>query len=155
MLILDTHGPSCWTPYPLTAKAGARATLRYKVTDKLSGWATATVEILRGGSVVRTLKPRFVRTGEFVQRSLLCDLDPGTYTVRVTARDEAGNEQARVGTTTLTVEWATVAKGGGGRPEEPPAAPFSHGHLTVDHLEPPLVVLRTVAAVPAAVRPTA
>jgi beta propeller repeat protein len=105
VLILDTHGPSCWTPYPLVARAGGSATLRYKVTDKQSGWATATVEILReDGTVVRTLKPRFVRTGEFVQRPLLCDLDPGTYTVRVTATDEAGNEQARIGTTTLTVK---------------------------------------------------
>ena len=79
--------------------------LTYKVTDKTSPQARATVSVLReDGSVARTLRPRLVSTGKLVQRTIDCDLDPGTYTVEVTATDEAGNEQARIGTTTLTVK---------------------------------------------------
>ena len=102
--MLDTHGPSCWTPYPVTARSGGTATLQYKVTDKLSDGVRTTIAIARqDGTVVQTLPPRWVATGKLLQRRLDCDLIPGVYQILVTATDTAGNEQARVGTTRLTV----------------------------------------------------
>ena len=46
-VVLDTHGPSCWTPYPMTVRSGGTAILQYKVTDKLSTRAKATIAIPR------------------------------------------------------------------------------------------------------------
>jgi beta propeller repeat protein len=103
-IILDTHGPFCWTPFPLSVRSGAVGILAYKVTDRLSPEVRAAVTITESdGRVVRTLPPRRVRTGRMLQRRLDCDLIPGTYRVEVTATDLAGNPQARIGTTTLTV----------------------------------------------------
>jgi beta propeller repeat protein len=105
MLILDTHGPSCWAPYPMTVKAGATATLRYKVTDALSEEARATVTVLRkDGTVALALPARYVPTGRLIDRHIRGDLPAGKYTVSVTATDMAGNPQVRAGTTTLTVK---------------------------------------------------
>jgi beta propeller repeat protein len=102
---LDTHGPSCWTPYPVTVRSGGMARLQFKVTDKLSTGARATIAITRpDGSVVKTLPARWVATGKLVERKVDCDLIPGAYQFRVTATDMAGNEQVRVGTTRLTVK---------------------------------------------------
>ena len=104
-VVLDTHGPLCWTPHPLTVRSGETATLRYKVTDKLSNGARATIAIAReDGTVVRTLPPRWVATGKLLRRKLDCDLTPGAYRILVTATDMAGNEQTRIGTTRLTVK---------------------------------------------------
>lgn len=103
-VVLDTHGPSCWTPYPLSARSGTSAVLRYKVTDMLSPRARALVEITRAdGSVVSTLPARWVKTGTLLERRLDCDLLPGSYLVRVTASDLAGNPQRRTGTTRLII----------------------------------------------------
>lgn len=103
-VILDTHGPSCWAPYPVATRSGALAKLRYKVTDKLSPRAKVTIAITRAdGSVVRTLPARWVVTGKWLERSVDCDLLAGTYFFRVAATDLAGNAQARVATATLTV----------------------------------------------------
>jgi len=104
-VVLDTHGPLCWTPYPVSVRSGGTASLQYKVTDKLSPDAKATIAIAReDGTVVQTLPPRWVATGKPLQRKLHCDLMPGTYRILVTATDMAGNEQARTGTTQLTVK---------------------------------------------------
>ena len=104
-MVLDTHGPSCWTPYPVTVRSGGTAILQYKVTDKLSTGARATIAIVRqDGSVVQTLPARWVATGKLLERKVDCDLIPGVYQLRVTATDMAGNEQVRVGTTRLTVK---------------------------------------------------
>ena len=104
-VVLDTHGPLCWTPHPLTVRSGETATLRYKVTDKLSSGARASIAIAReDGTVVRTLPPRWVTTGKLLRRKLDCDLTPGAYRILVTATDMAGNEQTRIGTTRLTVK---------------------------------------------------
>ena len=53
--------------------------------------------------MVRTLPPRWVDTGRLLERRVDCDLIRGVYLFRITATDVAGNEQARVGTTRLTV----------------------------------------------------
>jgi beta propeller repeat protein len=104
-VVLDTHGPSCWTPYPVTVRSGGTAILQYKVTDRLSTSARATIAITRqDGSVVQTLPARWVATGKLLERKVDCDLIPGVYQLRVTATDMAGNEQVRVGTTRLTVK---------------------------------------------------
>ena len=103
-MVLDTHGPLCWTPYPVTVRSGGTAILQYKVTDRLSDGARMTIAVARqDGTVVQTLRPRWVATGKLLQRKLDCDLIPGVYQILVTATDTAGNEQARVGTTRLTV----------------------------------------------------
>ena len=102
--ILDTHGPSCWAPSPVSGRQGGTAVLPYRVTDKLSPQARATVTILHeDGTVARILGTRLVPTGAVLTRTIDCDLIPGTYTLQVTAKDLAGNQQVRTGTTTLTV----------------------------------------------------
>jgi beta propeller repeat protein len=101
---LDTHGPSCWAPSAVTVKSGETAVLPFKVKDALSPQAKVTIVIKRSdGSVVTTLRPRWVRTGRLVGRSYLADLIKGTYTFEVTAADLAGNVQVRIGANTLTV----------------------------------------------------
>jgi beta propeller repeat protein len=104
-VILDTHGPACRTPTPMSVSEGGTALLRYKVTDRLSRDAKVRIAILReDGSEVRPVLPvRWVETGVMKTRRIDCDLIPGRYQVRVTATDAAGNEQSRAGTTTLTV----------------------------------------------------
>jgi hypothetical protein len=104
-VILDTHGPACWTPSPMSVPEGGTALLRYKVTDSWSRYAKVTITLLReDGTEVRALRPvRRVETGVANVRRIDCDLIPGTYTVLVTATDSAGNEQSRIGTTTLRV----------------------------------------------------
>ena len=104
-VVLDTHGPLCWTPNPVTVRSGGTAVLQYKVTDKLSPDARATIAIARqDGTVVKTLAARWVPTGRLLQRKLDCDLIPGVYQISVTAADRAGNGQTRIGTTRLTVK---------------------------------------------------
>jgi hypothetical protein len=103
-VILDTHGPSCWAPYAATARSGGYATLRYKVTDRLSPEARVVVTITRSdGSVVRTLPTRRVATGKLVERRVSADLLRGVYAFNVSATDLAGNPQVRIGTNRLVV----------------------------------------------------
>lgn len=103
-VILDTHGPSCWAPYAATARSGGYATLRYKVTDKLSPEARVLVTITReDGSVVRTLPKQRIATGKLVERRVSADLLRGVYAFNVSATDLAGNPQVRIGSNRLTV----------------------------------------------------
>jgi beta propeller repeat protein len=103
-IILDTHGPSCWAPYAATARSGGYATLRYKITDKLSPEARVVVTITRSdGSVVSKLPTRRVATGKLVERRVSADLLRGVYTFNVSATDLAGNPQVRIGTNRLVV----------------------------------------------------
>ena len=92
-VILDTHGPSCWAPYPVTARSGAYAKLPYKVTDKLSPRAKGAIAITRAdGSVVRTLPARWVAHRQVARAPRLdCDLLPGLYQFSVD-RDRPGGE---------------------------------------------------------------
>ena len=61
-VILDTHGPACWTPSPMTAPEGGTALLRYKVTDKWSRYAKVTITLLReDGTEVRVLEAAALR----------------------------------------------------------------------------------------------
>jgi beta propeller repeat protein len=103
-VVLDTHGPSCWAPYAATARSGGYATLRYKVTDKLSPEAKVLVTITRAdGSVVRTLPKQRIATGKLVERRVSADLLRGVYAFNVSATDLAGNPQVRIGSNRLTV----------------------------------------------------
>ena len=61
VITLDTHGPKCWAPEGATAKSERVATLRFKVTDKLSPLAKTVVTVTRtDGSVAATLPTRMV-----------------------------------------------------------------------------------------------
>jgi beta propeller repeat protein len=103
-ITLDTHGPQCWAPEGATVKSGRTATLRYKVTDKLSPKALAVVTITHvDGSVAATLPARMVGTGAMVDRRFTCDLPAGDYVFTVTATDLAGNQQTRAGSNQLIV----------------------------------------------------
>jgi beta propeller repeat protein len=103
-ITLDTHGPKCWAPEDASVKSGGLATLRYKVTDKLSPEAKAVVTITHfDGSVAATLPARMVKTGGVVERRFTCDLPAGDYVFTVTATDLAGNQQTRAGSNQLIV----------------------------------------------------
>ena len=80
------------------------ATLRYKVTDRLSPLARAVVTVTHiDGSVAATLPARMVGTGAMVSRRFTCDLPAGDYVFTVTATDLAGNQQVRAGSNQLIV----------------------------------------------------
>ncbi len=58
-------------------------------------------------------------TGTLHHFTFVCNLKRGTYKVRVGATDLAGNHQSKVATGTLTVSWARMQDGAGGKPPAP------------------------------------
>jgi beta propeller repeat protein len=103
-IVLDTTGPSTFVPKAVTAVAGRTATITYRVDDALSQQADAVIRVYnKSGAIVKVLQPGWVDTGKALTQTFTCALAPGTYQIKVTAIDEAGNAQVKVGHNTLTV----------------------------------------------------
>lgn len=103
-IVLDRTGPSTSVPKPVAAVAGDDATITYRVDDDLSQQADAVIRIYnKSGAIVKVLQPGWVDTGKALTQAFVCALAPGAYQVKVTAIDEAGNAQVKIGHNTLTV----------------------------------------------------
>ncbi len=102
---IDTRRPVP-KAYAAAVRWGARATLKYRVTEK--GWfgprATVKINVAnRSGHVVRTIKCGKVTVNAAHTARFVCRLARGAYKVRVYATDAAGNVQAKPAVATLTV----------------------------------------------------
>ena len=100
---LDTHGPVT-AAKRVSARRGAITTLRFKVKDGLSSSAVVSLRIKdRAGKVVKVVDVGSRTTNEMQGKRIKVDLKRGRYTVKVLARDLAGNQQRRAVTSVLTV----------------------------------------------------
>jgi hypothetical protein len=102
----DTTGPRTYAPRAASVKKGARATLRYRVTDDLSAGATVTIRVrTRPGALKKTLALGLKGTGPERRYGFTCKLARGVYRFTVEARDLSGNAaQAPLGSNRLTVK---------------------------------------------------
>jgi hypothetical protein len=95
--------PPTATAANASVKKGHRATFRFNVTA-----VTPTVQVViqlrsRSGKTLSTHRFGNVTANAAMSRSFHVDLKKGAYEIRVGAVDEAGNEQIRRGSATLTV----------------------------------------------------
>jgi beta propeller repeat protein len=103
-ITLDTHGPLCRAPSPVTVAKGHVAVIKYRVNDNLAEQADVTIRVVnRAGDTVKILILGKQKTGEVRSRKVLCDMNAGVYRIVVSAKDLAGNPQSEKGTNTLTV----------------------------------------------------
>jgi hypothetical protein len=93
--------------YSATVEQGRKVGLRYRVNDALPGCGKAAValRIYKGKKLKKTIKVPGTSVCN-VKRTYpwRCALAKGTYTVKVSATDIAGNAQSRVGSARLTVK---------------------------------------------------
>ena len=104
---IDTHGPSTFALSAPSVRRGAKATLRYKVTDPLPNGGAARVRI-----EIRDRRGRLVKGTTFAASKPLdtvlpwkvrCGWAKGTYRYRVLGWDAAGNPQVAAGSNRLVV----------------------------------------------------
>jgi hypothetical protein len=91
---VDTTSPVTALLANVTAKKGAKATIKYQVTDPApnGGTAVTTVKIKnKAGKVVKTLKSTAKPVNAAQNVKFVCKLAKGTYKITATARDKAGN----------------------------------------------------------------
>ena len=86
-------------------KKGAKATIRYQVSDTPGTGAIATTIRIKNkaGKSVKTLKGTAVPVGAAQSVKFTCKLARGTYAVTATATDKAGNVSAVSAGTRLIV----------------------------------------------------
>jgi alpha-tubulin suppressor-like RCC1 family protein len=99
---IDTVGPQTFALGAVTARKGARTTLRYRVDDVTES-AAVTIKIFQGKKLRQSLAVGTQATDVDLGYVYRCTLAKGKYTWRVYARDLAGNNQTSTGATTLTV----------------------------------------------------
>jgi hypothetical protein len=99
---VDTVGPQTFALEAVTARKGARTTLRYRVDDVTES-AAVTIKIFQGKKLRQSLAVGTQATDVDLGYVYRCTLAKGKYTWRVYARDLAGNNQTSTGATTLTV----------------------------------------------------
>ncbi len=103
---IDTRKPRPRAPYPVSVVRGRTATLRYRVDDAApcAGTARPVIKLRNAsGRVVKVFRPAAKPVGTWLKLRFTCRLARGKYRVLVYATDAAGNRQAKVATTTLTV----------------------------------------------------
>ena len=99
----DLVGPATQALANVTAKAGKRASFRFKVTD-VTPKATVSLKVFKGKRVKKTVKVGSRPTGITQSYSWNCGLPRGTYTWKVYATDQAGNTQVKMTGKALTVK---------------------------------------------------
>lgn len=102
---IDTRRPSTRMLAPTRVRRGRKATVRFTVSDPgfSARRARVTVQIRRGGRAVKSIDLGWRRTNRRDAYRFRCTLKRGTYTVRVLAKDRAGNRQIRARTARLIV----------------------------------------------------
>ena len=99
----DLVGPATQALANVTARAGKRASFRFKVTD-VTPKATVSLKVFKGKRLKKTVKVGSRPTGKAQSYSWNCGLPRGTYTWKVYATDQAGNTQVKMTGKTLTVK---------------------------------------------------
>jgi hypothetical protein len=103
---IDTARPITRALIAARVKHGARAKLKYRVTDARPGSPTAAVTIKIknvAGKIVKTLKLGSKTVNTSQTASFGCALPKGTYRWTITAVDAAGNPQSKAGSSKLVV----------------------------------------------------
>jgi hypothetical protein len=102
---IDGTSPSAAVRANAKARKGARATIKYRVTDSPgTGTAVTTIKLRnKAGKVVKTLKSTALPVGAAQSISFTCKLPVGVYKVSATAADRAGNVSAASAGRKLTV----------------------------------------------------
>ena len=105
-ITLDTHGPTIRVPAAVSVKRGATASIGYRVNDNLAAQVAVTMRLLdKNGNIVKVFMAPKVATGSALHHfKFVCKLKAGSYKVRASAVDPAGNRQLKVGANTLTVK---------------------------------------------------
>ena len=93
--------------YPAKVKRGRKVRLGYRITDARPGCGKAkvTLQVRKGSRRVKTITVAGqVPTNVKRSVSWRCTLRKGTYSIRVYAKDIAGNAASTIGSATLTVK---------------------------------------------------
>lgn len=103
-LMIDSEGPRCQAK-SVTVKRRRLCTISYYVADDRSTSVKSWVKVKNGwsGSTKVSLHSYYDMANQWKSQSFVCNLNKGSYTIVVTARDEAGNWQTSKGTDTLKV----------------------------------------------------
>jgi hypothetical protein len=101
---LDPVAPTT-TAYAVTARAGKKVALPFKVADALPtcGKAGVVLRIYKGTTCKKRVVAGTRMCNARVAQAWKCSLARGVYTVKVYATDIAGNAQSKVGAARLTV----------------------------------------------------
>jgi hypothetical protein len=104
-LNIDGSSPTAAVLANAKVKKGAKATIKYQVTDSPgTGTAVTTIKIKnKAGKVVKTLKSTALPVGAAQSVKFTCKLKAGVYKVSATAADKAGNVSAVSASRKLTV----------------------------------------------------
>ena len=104
-LNIDGTSPTAAVLANAKVKKGAKATIKYQVTDAPgTGAAVTTIKIKnKRGKVVKTLKSTALPVGAAQSLKFTCKLPAGVYKVSATAADKAGNVSAVSASKKLTV----------------------------------------------------
>jgi hypothetical protein len=95
-LNLDCTAPTASVLASVKVKRGARASIKYRVTDTPGGGTAVTTVRVRNkaGKVVKTLKSPALPVGAAQSLKFTCKLPAGVYRVSATAADKVGNVSA-------------------------------------------------------------
>lgn len=98
--------PPTTKAFAATVKTGKKVKLTFQVSDRPAGSlrALATVFIFKGARPVKAFNPVAVSTNKRASVVWRCKLDPGTYKIKVLAKDSAGNQQSKLRSAVLTVK---------------------------------------------------
>jgi hypothetical protein len=101
---VDKTGPRTAALAKMSVRKGKKATFRLRVTDR-TPTAKVTIRIYRGRKLVKRLALGTRATNTAITyRWQKCTLETGRYTWRVSAVDEAGNAQVKIGSARLRVK---------------------------------------------------
>lgn len=102
---VDTIGPDV-TAKSASAKRGTLAKVNFAVADNVSPTIRFTAKIeTRSGAVKKSISSNgWVEANHWWRWTFSCSLPRGSYKIRVTALDRAGNKQRSIGTGTFTVK---------------------------------------------------
>lgn len=103
---IDTRRPATLALSPASVSQGGTVRLAYEVSDPRPGSPAAKVTIVirtKAGRQVRRIVPGWQRVGVPRTCAYRCGLPPGRYEFFVYATDAAGNRQATIGSSTLSV----------------------------------------------------
>ena len=104
LFVLDRGAPRAVSAISCSVQRGHRATLHFRVNDRLSPKVKVIVGIRTpAGRSARTLVWSGVASGRMAQRSFICNLARGSYRYTVMAFDLARNRQSRTASAWLYV----------------------------------------------------